>query len=385
MSAPSQIRRAGAAALAAGILVLSTGAGAPVHNTPSSVVEPGVNSDHEGPQFYTGSVIEIQEDVEGDVYAAGQSVTITGDVTGDVIAAAQSITVNGDVDGNVRLAAEEITITGEVSRSGTVVAAEVQLSDAGSFGVDLVGAAETVAIEGVIGRDLILSVGDLIVEGGVGGDLTYYSHTDALISSGAVEGSAERFAPSRSAEFEVPPGAIFLGWILGLLYALIALSSIALIAALMFPRTMVRVTQHLVHSPWKALLVGFVASIAVPVALFFLLISVIGAPLAIAGLLVWSVLSLGTFVFGAFFIGRLVLRGAQRPAVKALVGALILIAALMIPWVNLLVWVAMVLFGLGAQLLDLHSRAPWRSRDGAVAAAHQPREENPGAVQPIDR
>lgn len=378
-------RRAGAAALAAGFLVISAGAAAPVQAAPSSLSESPSSSDGQGPQFFSGGLIHVQKDVEGDVYAAGQSVTIDGDIAGDVIAAGQNITINGDVDGDLRLAGQNIRINGVVTRSGTVLGADVQLSEEGSFGGDLVGSAETAVIDGSIGRDLILSVGDLSVDGAVGGDLTYYSDDEALISPEAVEGSTERFAPSRSAEVEVSPGTLFLGWILGLLYALIALSPIAVIASLLFPRTVSRVTDHLVHSPWKTLLTGFVASLTVPLVLLFLLITVVGAPLAFAGLLVWSVLTLASFVYSAFFLGRLVLRGEQRPAVKALIGALILIAGLATPWLNVLVWIAMVLLGLGAQLLDFYDRAPWRRRGEIGAVAQRPREEGRVGDEPTDR
>lgn len=118
-------------------------------------------------------------------------------------------------------------------------------------------------------------------------------------------------------------------------------------------------TDHLVPSPWMALLVGFVAAIVVPGVLLFLLVTIVGAPLALAGMLLWSALTLATFVYGAYFIGRLVLRGRQQPVVTALVGGAILIVGLQIPWLNILVWTAMVCFGLGAQLLELRRLRPW--------------------------
>lgn len=105
---------------------------------------------------------------------------------------------------------------------------------------------------------------------------------------------------------------VFIGWFLGLFSALVALSLITLLAGLLFPRWLYRVTDHLVPSPWNALLVGFIASIAVPLALLFLAVTIIGAPLALAGLLVWTLMVLLTFVYSAYYIGRLVFRGAQH-------------------------------------------------------------------------
>lgn len=372
MSVLSQTYRFAAATLAVGILVLGTGTGAvaaapPPPAAPASSV--AATGDLEGPQFYSGATIDVSDNVDGDVYAAGQSVTISGDVTGDVIAAAQTITITGTVDGNVRLAAQDVTISGEVDRSGTVFAASVTVTDTGSFGTDIVGAANDVRIGGEVGRDAFLSVGHLRIDGTVGGNVTYFSEREAQIADGSVAGTVDFVQTRQRADVQVSPWVVFAGWVLGLLYALVALSVVTLLAGLLLPRWLNRVTDHLVPSPWKALLVGLVAAIAVPVALFFLLITIIGAPLALALGLVWIVLTLATFVYGAYYLGRLILRGEQPPVVKALLGGLVLIVALQIPWLNVLVWLAMVFFGLGAQLLEFWTQRPWRTKSEADVPA----------------
>ncbi|WP_448811920.1 hypothetical protein [Agromyces bauzanensis] len=246
---------------------------------------------------------------------------------------------------------------------------------------DMVGAANVVTIDGQVGRDLIVSVGRLSIDGSVGRNLTYFSDRDARIAEGAVDGTVERIEPPQVPRVEVSPWAAVVGWFLGLLYAVVALSMITLLAGLLFPRWLQRVTNHLVPSPWKALLVGFVASIAVPVALLFLLVTIVGAPLAFAGMLVWVVLTLATFVYAAFYTGRLLFRGAQHPVVKALVGGLILIVALQVPWLNIAAWLAMVFFGLGAQLLEFYSQRPWRTKPDSDPTP-QPPEAVPIAPAP---
>jgi hypothetical protein len=94
---------------------------------------------------------------------------------------------------------------------------------------------------------------------------------------------------------------------------------------------------------------------------------------------VWTVLTLATFVYVAFYIGRLLFRGNQHPVVKSLVGGVILVTVLQIPWLNILVWIAMVCFGLGAQLLEFQSQRPWKTtvdadpqRSALVAPAGPP-------------
>ncbi|MBD7956679.1 polymer-forming cytoskeletal protein [Microbacterium sp. Sa4CUA7] len=357
-----RVRALIALALGLGILGIASGGAAVAAPGPAVIADDG-----EGPQFFSGVLVEVSDDVVGDVYAAGQTITISGDVTGDVIAAAQTITITGTVDGDVRLAGQDVTISGQVTRSGTVFAATITLSDAGALGGDLVGAAADVSIGGDIGRDVFLSVNRLSIDGSVGGDVTYYSDNEAAIADGAVAGASERIAPPQRERAELSPWLLFAGWLVGVLYALVALSLVMLLAGLLIPRWLTRVTDHLVPAPWKALLVGFVASITVPLVLVMLLITVVGAPLGLAGLLVWLVLTLATFIYSAFYLGRLIFRGPVHAVVKALVGGLILIVALQIPWLNILVWLAMVFFGLGAQLLEFARQRPWRP-DGAPVA-----------------
>ena len=370
MSVLPRIRRSLAVFLAAGILTFGTGSAA-LAATAVPQADPAATAvaaeDREGPQFYSGVLVEVSGAIDGDVYAAGQSVTISGDVTGDVIAAAQTITITGTVDGDVRLAGQDVRVTGQVARSGTVFASNFTIGETGSIGADVVTAAGRVSIAGAVGRDVVASVGRLLIDGSVGGSVTYVSSDDALISDGAVEGTVERVEPPRTPRAEVSPWAVFMGWVLGVFYALVAFSLITLLAGLLFPRLLHRVTDHLIPSPWKALLVGFVASIAVPIALLFLAVTIIGAPLALAGAVVWVVLILASFVFSAYYLGRLMFRGAQHPVVNSLVGGLILIVALQIPWLNILVWLAMVFFGLGAQLLEIYRQRPWHFTPATVA------------------
>jgi hypothetical protein len=352
--------------------------GSPSSLTSTTETTSSGSGDEDGPQFLSGSVIDISEDIQGDVYVAGRSVIVSGDVSGDVIAAAQTINITGDIDGNVRLAAQDVFISGDVGRSATVLAAALNLTGEGSVGEDLVGAAGEVEIGGDIGRDLITSVDALTIGGTVGRDVTYYSNREAAVADGSVDGSMERIAPTSAPERDSSPWGVFLVWLFGLLYALVALSLITLLAGLLFPSRLTRVTDQLMRSPWKALLVGFIASIAVPLGLVILLVTIIGAPLGLVGILIWLLLTLATFVYGSFFIGRLVFRGAQRPVLKAVVGGVILIIALHIPWLNIAVWLAMVLFGLGAQLLDLYDK--WPRKDHREMHAAPPLE--PESTQP---
>lgn len=357
------LRFAAAAAVAAFAALALGGAAASPPEQPTS---------GGGPHFYSGVTVDVADSVDGDVYAAGQSVTISGDVTGDVIAAAQSITISGRVDGNVRLAGQNVTISGDVARSGTIFASVLVIDGQGSVGNDVVATASTIRIAGDVGRDVVASVGDLRIDGSVGGDVTYSSQNTARISHGAVSGAVQHVEPQQPNRVEISPWAAVIAWFVGLLYAFVALSLITVAAGLLVPRVLQRVTDQLMPSPWRALLVGFVAALVVPFAVLFLLITIVGAPLALAVLLIWIVLTLATFVVSAHYLGRLVLRGSHHPVLQSFVGGLILILGLQIPLLNILVWLAMVFFGLGAELLELNRHAPWRITPAQQAAPPAP-------------
>ncbi len=354
MKVRSHTLRVVAALAAAGFLCVSLGgAAAPATSSPSSGA---------GPHFYGGLTVDVPGAVDGDVYAAGQTVTISGDVTGDVIAAAQTISISGRVDGNVRLAAQSVTISGHVTRSGTIVAGNLLIDGHGTVGQDIVATASTVDVAGAVGRDLVVSATDLSIDGTVGGDVTYSSSSTAHIADGAVGGAVTHLQPQQPSQVEISPWAAALAWLVGLLYAIVALSLITVVAGLVVPRVLGNVTDRLLISPWRALLVGFIAAIAVPIGLLILLVTIVGAPLALALLLVFTVLTLATFLVGAHFLGRVILRGAAHPVLQSFVGGLILIAGLQIPLLNILVWLAMVFFGLGAELLEIHRRHPWSTK-----------------------
>ncbi|WP_374008426.1 hypothetical protein [Leifsonia sp. LS-T14] len=369
MSIRSHIHRLAAAAAVAGIVLLCTGSAAASQQQAASP-----ETSASGPHFYTGTAVDVGGAVDGDVYAAGQSVTVSGDVTGDVIAAAQTIVITGTVDGNVRLAAQDVTISGTVARSGTIFASNFVIAAPGAVQNDIVAAAGSIRVVGEVGRDMQVSVASLTIDGTVGGDVTYSSDASARIADGAVHGTVHHIRPQKeqSSRPELSPWAVAIGWMLGLLYALVALSVITVAAGLLVPRTLQRVTDQLMPSPWRALLVGFVAAIVVPFALLFLLVTIIGAPLALAGILIWTALTLATFLFSAYYLGRLVLRGMHHPALVSFVGGLILIVALQIPWLNILVWLAMVFFGLGAELLELRRQRPWAMMTDPVVARPLP-------------
>ncbi|WP_144713243.1 polymer-forming cytoskeletal protein [Curtobacterium pusillum] len=371
-------------ALALSIVVALTavtgGAAAAVTTTQDDPSKIGATERVTGPQFLGGTDVEVAGNVDGDVYAAGQNVTVSGRVTGDVIAAAQTVTVTGEVDGDVRLVAQTAVVTGTIRRSATIAASAVSVAQSGTVGKDLVAAANTISVAGDLGRDARLSVDRLTVAGTIGGDVVYVSDHTAHLRADHVDGSVQHVRPNRTTD-RPTAGEAFASWLISLLYALIALGLVTVAAGLLVPRQLDRVTDRLRAAPWKAALVGFVAAVAAPPALLFLLVTVIGAPLALAGLLVLLVLTLAAFPYGAFMIGRLILRDRRGPVVTALLGGAVLVVALHIPVLGVLIATATIVLGLGAQLLYIADARPWDRAGRRTDVLHgEPTAVTPGGA-----
>lgn len=361
-SQPTARRNLPRSVIAIGIVIALTavtgGAAAAVTTAQDDPSRIGATEHVAGPQFLSGTDVEVAGSVDGDVYAAGQNVTVSGRITGDVIAVAQTVTVTGEVDGDVRLAAQSVVVTGTVRRNATIAASTISVAQSGSVEEDIVAAANTISVAGDLGRDARLSVDRLTVTGTIGGDVVYVSDHTAAMRADHVDGSVQHVRPNRTTD-RPTAGETFASWLVSLLYALIALSLITLAAGLLVPRQLTRVTDRLRAAPWKAALVGFVAAVAAPPALLLLLVTVIGAPLGLAGLLILLVLTLAAFPYGAFVVGRLILRDRRGPVVTALLGGAVLVVALHIPVLGVLVTVVTIVLGLGTQLLDVADARPW--------------------------
>lgn len=85
----------------------------------------------------------------------------------------------------------------------------------------------------------------------------------------------------------------------------------------------------------------------------------------------WFLLTLASFPFVATYLGALILRGDRRPVSRSLLGGVILIAALHIPWLNIVAWLLMVFFGLGAQLHEIHRQRPWHDTETSTTRPAQ--------------
>lgn len=323
--------------------------------------------------FMGGRDVNIYGTINGDLFCGAQNLNISGTVNGDVICGAQTINLSGHVTGDIRVAAQTINFTGTVDGNATVAAQTLNtdtkskitrdasmagndLNLNGKIGRDLAAGGANITIGGEIGRD-IKSGGNqmtLLSSAKVGGGIDYTSKNKVVIQQGAdVTGSVTYHYPSKK-HVDFPRVAAFSGAI-ALFVALMLLVKAFVLTAL-FPRFVHGAISRGLKRPWWALLVGFGASILAPIVGVLLLISIIGIPLAIMMFIFWVLISLLSGWFAAYWLGRMIWRSQTNPLMIVLIGGLVLLLLIMVPYLGFFVLLLAFWLGMGMILLELKER-----------------------------
>ncbi|PID31718.1 hypothetical protein CR970_04370 [Candidatus Saccharibacteria bacterium] len=325
----------------------------------------------DGSLFASGSSVDIAGDVNGDVFCAGQTVAVSATVDGDVLCAAQSITITGDVHGDVRLAAQQVTIDGVVTGNATIGAQSVSLTSSGAIDGDIsVGSADA-TINGQVGRDILAGTGTLDVNGTVGRNITteatqlnlgnntnikgkikLTSYNDAKQQDGAqIVGGIERTDPQNKERS--------LGNAIGFfIFLLISMAAVALTIALVAPRPLHTTASRALQRPVRTLLIGFGVSVAAPIIIFVIAITMVGIPLAIILGIAWLLVALLSGPMAAYMVGSLLLRSSLRPVVIVAAGSAVVLVIYFIPLVNFLAMLTVLWMGSGAIVAEFVRRLP---------------------------
>jgi cytoskeletal protein CcmA (bactofilin family) len=322
--------------------------------------------------YYAGSSIDIAGTINGDVYCVAQTLNISGTINGDVICAAQSVNITGEVDGSLRVAAQTINISGQTKGNSTVFSQSANLIDGAKIGRDLNGAstqliinqgalvardvtigAEIMNINGQIGRNAEVAVENLSLgpESKIKGNLTYYSNKDVSKQQGAeIAGSVTKKVPdaSKNRNLLVSPFA-------SILFGLFILGSMlltSLVLVLIFPKVFKDTVKSSDKKTGKSIILGSISLFLMPIVIIFLLITVIGIPLAILLLLGWSIIMFLSGPFFAYYVGSKLINNNNAILIM-LAGSVVLLILYAIPVINFLALLAAGIFGSGIILNQL--------------------------------
>jgi len=274
---------------------------------------------------------------ERNVRLAGKSVRIDGYVGGNVMAMAETIivTTNAVIGGNVRLIGTSVILEGDIKGDASISAVRI-VTLGGSIGGNTKVAAP----------DILFSRDTHIV-----GDFSYTANKELVPAAGVVDGKLERIVPQSQPLFSADRLASRAMWFLAAF-----LAGIPFIA--LFPMTTAMASQLVRKSPWKCLLVGFLASGALPVLGIILCVSsIIGIPLGTLALALWGVMFYLSRIVMGLVLGTLILRtvgtSISRVLLAMALGLGIIYLATLVPTLGVPVQMTVVWMGMGALILAL--------------------------------
>lgn len=367
--------------------------------TPASALMPVINADRAGANlvlvqngdvvtedlYAVGNRIAIEGTIKGDLLAAASGeLLITGHVEGNVTGAASSVVITGTVDGSVRVAAGSVRVEGHVGGDLFVAASNLVLT--GDVGRDLLSWTISLETTGIVGRDVAgQSFGRARIGGTVNGDvdlttnrltvldgtsvagtLGYRSSNDAVVGTGVSVG--RQIVHREPVRPNVRVEAVFA------LTKLVAILTIIIVGFLLFwasPDALNRAARAVWAIPIRTLFIGLAAAIVPPLVIvmvaglafkasseLLLPMVIVGGPIiaTVMGLITLGLLLAPIPVLTA--VGGKLLGGRRSGQAGFLIGAILWVASLFIPFVGVPILILTASLGLGAWTVAILSGKP---------------------------
>ena len=289
---------------------------------------------------------------EGNVNGiAGMETVLSGTAKRNVRITGKVVRIEGFIEGNLMILADTVTISKNASIGGKVRLIADKVIMEGSIGEDLhVTAGTLLTLDGTITGNAHIKAREILVNERlrVHGDFFYQSDQVLFIESAQVDGTilkeevSTAVSPFSPAQLKSRGLWLFAAFISGALYLLL------------FPGQAARATHLVFSTPLKCLLIGFLASGALPIIGVFFLTSLIGLPTGLFMLGLWGAWVYLSQIITACLIGILLLKliGAEtgRLLLASAIGLLLLSLIGLIPRLGVPIQAVSLWLGIGAIL-----------------------------------
>ena len=333
-----------------------------------------------------GQVVRIDGEVTGDLIVFAQTIEITGSVRGDVYSFGRTIETDGEVGGGFAGFGQMIRIGDTIGQSVYGFAQTFRSGRDAAIEGDLFAFGEDINVGGSIARNATVFSNTFTLSGEVRRDVTFGGRMAAVQSSASIGGDLDVGLPDGD-NLELDSSATVGGETIVdvqepsreedeiLSVWTIALTALWLAAAFLSGMLLLWALPALRRVPLENLGgilasagVGFLIITALPVLSVVLAVTIIGLP---AGLVIAAVWALGLYVSKivvAHFLGHTLLRpkqqGPRSLVLPLLLGLVLVLVAVSLPYVGWVINLLLVVLGLGAIGQALYRTA----RHGAVPA-----------------
>ena len=328
--------------------------------------------------FKTGENIFIPKDevIEQNLVLAGKSITIQGDVLGDIIAAGEYINLLGKVKGDVMLFGSHIQILSPSLYDIRAVGMDIFVKTKAIGDIFLAGEHVKVGDATTVFNDLIVYGSRLDIAGKVKGNAKLSGQKVKLKKDMIIQGdlstsswdSTESCSKQKGLESS-PDDHLFkqIGnkidillkklLIIGHWSSIVSLLIIGLLISIFFPKYIREVNMTISETPVKSIGVGILFLIVTPIIIFLCMVSILGIPLGLLLLFIYSMSIYTTKVFLSFWIGtkvieRLKIKKDLHLFFNLVIGFIIYSLVLKLPFLGFVVGALGLFLGLGAVILS---------------------------------
>ena len=337
----------------------------------------------------TGDFISVasEDAVEGDFYALGQKVVLSGLIKGDSILFGGEITVNGEieedlivvsgtaqvhakVDDDLRIIAGDTVVAGEVIGDLVIVSGTAHILSTAKINGDVLYYGNSLIVEGEINGSVFGAMEKLRVDGPVGavdvkvgeltlGDKAKVSNNVRYVSSSVLNRSMRATVAGEVIKNDITTsstdtkadGRVLMVSLLVLLFASLVLYLVA--------RTKIELGVVISQEkPFMKALWGMGVVIFAPIAIAFLLVSLLGSLIGITLLLGYILLITISILFASAvaggFLQKFIMPNMTFSVVWVFIGGVILHMVLLVPYIGSLIYLTVLFIAVGVLAQSLY-------------------------------
>lgn len=326
-----------------------------------------VNDDY----YAVGGIVDVDANILGDITVSGGELFIAKKVQGDVMALGGTINIRGEIQDDVRTLGGDINVDAKIKDDLIAAGGKVRVSSSTLVGGETWLAGGDVFMAGTANKGLSIKAGNIRLSGTIHGDVNLEAGEIEILKDTLIKGNLKYKSPG---EAKIHPSAKITGntdyeyveWDDHRGASVILFSLTMIIAAIvmfkLFPGFTLSSVNIISSDPWKSLGVGFSLLVIIPVTAVVLIGIILGVWVGLGLLALYFVSLLFAFLIGCFFLGdwgarmvnkNITSRGHRLVSVSVIIILLGIIQ--LVPVLGSLFVFTILLLGLGAGMLHLHS------------------------------
>ena len=286
----------------------------------------------QGDLYLAGGNITSAGKVNGDLVIGGGNIIVSGLVSQDLAVGGGSVTIVSDVGDDVRIAGGNITLSGKVGNDVVIGGGQTSISGAGVSG-DVLWAGGALRVDAPVGGKMQLAGGEATINAHVrgnvafkgkkltlgknaviDGNLDYSAQQEATMEEGVVVKGKTTYTPQATPASKISVQGILAFLTLLLLGKFLSALIFALALGLFFHRYAQTLVGNAMAQPLLEIGRGLVVLIVLPVASIIFIVTLIGIPFGILGLIAFVALLIFASPIAAIITGSVVHKWYSKSA-----------------------------------------------------------------------